>query len=264
MTVRGPGHGRSQVCVVGWASNPTNSECDYAVRMGAATPGIGRLRRFARDNGLVLACLGLFGIFMVGMVVSGWHVYNQDQTEHGGVSVTMLQYLRTGDFIEATFENWESEFLQMAMYVVLTAFLYQKGSAESKPLPEDAEAPQDADPRARHNRLRGPWPVRRGGWTLRVYEHSLSLVFFGLFFASLLLHAAGGARAYSQEQLDHGGDAVSLWSYLATSQFWFESMQNWQSEFIAVAAIVVLSIVFRQRGSAESKPVAETDAETGA
>jgi hypothetical protein len=99
---------------------------------------------------------------------------------------------------------------------------------------------------------------------LVLYEHSLAIAFFALFFASAALHAVGGARAFSQEQLEHGGVVISAWRYVTTSQFWFESMQNWQSEFVAVAAIVGLSIFLRQRGSAESKPVAEAHRATSA
>ncbi len=173
----------------------------------------------------------------------------------------MLQYLTTGHFVEATFENWESEFLQMGMYVVLTAFLYQKGSSESKPL--NKTAPQDADPREATKR-NSPWPVRRGGWPLAIYEHSLAIAFFVLFFASWALHAVGGVSAFNEEQIQHGQPAISVWRYVTTAQFWFESMQNWQSEFVAVAAIIGLSIFLRQRGSAESKPVADPDRETSA
>jgi hypothetical protein len=219
--------------------------------------------RLLRDNGLVLACLGLFGVFFVGMIVSGAATYNQEQLEHGShEQLSVLGYLTTGDFVEATFENWESEFLQMGMYVVLTAFLYQRGSSESKPI--DTSAPQDEDPRDVAPKEGTPWPVRRGGWVLVLYEHSLAIAFFVLFFASMALHAIGGVKAFNEEQLQHGQSAISVLRYLTTSQFWFESMQNWQSEFIAVAAIVGLSIFLRQRGSAESKPVAEAHRHTGA
>jgi hypothetical protein len=214
------------------------------------------------ENGLLLACLALFALFFVGMIVSGAAVYNQEQQEHGShQQVSVMQYVVTGDFVEATFENWESEFLQMGMYVVLTAFLYQKGSSESKPLREPA--PQDEDPRDVTPSRWTPWPVRQGGWVLRLYEHSLAIAFFVLFFASFALHAVGGAKAFNEEQLQHGEAVISTWRYLTTSQFWFESMQNWQSEFIAVAAIVGLSIFLRQRGSAESKPVAQPHRHTG-
>ena len=100
--------------------------------------------------------------------------------------------------------------------------------------------------------------------TLLLYEHSLAIVFFVLFFASWALHAVGGVYEFNEEQVQHGEAAISVWRYMTTSQFWFESMQNWQSEFIAVAAIIGLSIFLRQRGSAESKPVAESHRHTGA
>jgi hypothetical protein len=214
-----------------------------------------------RNNGLLLACLALFGVFFVGMVVSGTAAYNQEQQEHGShEQISVMKYLTTGDFVEATFENWESEFLQMGMYVVLTAFLYQKGSSESKPLNE--QAPQDQDPRRVAKNRWMPWPVRKGGWALTLYEHSLAIAFFALFFASLALHAVGGAKAFNEEQMQHGEAAISTWRYATTSQFWFESMQNWQSEFIAVAAIIGLSIFLRQRGSSESKAVADPHGKT--
>jgi hypothetical protein len=212
------------------------------------------MRTWLRDHGLLLANLALFGIFMVAMAVSGHRVYNSDQAEHGSSPISFARYLGTGDFVEATFENWESEFLQMGMYVVLTAFLFQRGSSESKPIGE--KSPQDEDPRDFQDRPDAPWPVRRGGWVLTLYENSLALFFFVLFLASWALHAAGGAKAYSEEELAHGGQAVSFFQYLTTSQFWFESFQNWQSEFLAVAAIVWASVYLRQRGSPESKPVA--------
>ena len=170
------------------------------------------------------------------MVVSGAATYNQEQQEHGSQEqISVFTYLTTGDFVEATFENWESEFLQMGMYVV-TAFLFQKGSSESKPINE--RAPQDQDPRGAQTNQHSPWPVRKGGVTLTLYEHSLAIAFFVLFFASWALHAVGGVKAFNEEQLQVGQAAISVWRYATSPQFWFESMQNWQSEFIAVAAIV--------------------------
>ncbi|BBZ06329.1 hypothetical protein MDOR_04980 [Mycolicibacterium doricum] len=220
-------------------------------------------RRWLPDNGLLLACLGLFAVFLVAMIFSGAAAYNQEQHDHGSQhTISVVAYLTTGHFLEATFENWESEFLQMGMYVVLTAFLYQRGSSESKPISQ--KAPQDADPRHAKITATTPWPVRRDGWTLKVYENSLAIAFFVLFFASCTLHAVGGVAAFNEEQAQHGQPAISLWRYLTTSQFWFESMQNWQSEFIAVAAIVGLSVFLRQRGSAESKPVEDPHRETSA
>jgi hypothetical protein len=219
------------------------------------------MRTWVRDHGLLLANAGLFIVFFLGMVLSGVRAYNADQVEHHQAAVSLAGYLHTGDFFEATFENWESEFLQMGMYVVLTAFLFQRGSSESKPIEEPA--PQDADPRDADKRANVPWPVRRGGIVLVLYENSLAGLFFVLFAATIALHAAGGAKAYSAQELAHGGQPVSTWQYVHTSQFWFESFQNWQSEFLAVAVIVGASVYLRQKGSGESKPVAEPHHATG-
>jgi hypothetical protein len=149
-------------------------------------------------------------------------------------------------------ENWESEFLQMGMYVMLTTFLYQKGSAESNKL-DDSREP------ARRPRPDSPWPVRRV-----FYRYSLTIAFFTLFAISIWLHAVGGARRYSEQQLAHSESPVTTLEYLSTSQFWFESFQNWQSEFLAILAMVVLSIFLRQEGSPESKPVDAPHSQTGA
>jgi uncharacterized protein DUF6766 len=220
------------------------------------------MRSWLRDHGLLLANLALFVVFIGGMALSGVRAYNAEQLEHDGTTVSLWRYLTTGEFIEATFENWESEFLQMGMYVVLTAFLFQRGSAESKPI--DEPAPQDEDPRDSQDEPDVAWPVKRGGWVLRLYENSLAVVFLLLFLGSWALHAVGGAQAYSEEEVQHGREPVGVAEYITTSRFWFESFQNWQSEFLAVAAIVWFSVYLRQRGSAESKPVAEPHSHTGA
>lgn len=217
--------------------------------------------RFIRDNSLSLALLGLFLITLGGQAVTGWKSYNQDQQDHSQPQASFGQYLGEGHFIEAVFENWESEFLQDAVYVWFTAFLIQRGSSESKD--PDKDEPVDADPRQARNDPDAPWPVRRGGVWLALYKNSLLTVFILLFALSFMLHAIGGAEEYSSEQMQHGGQAVSAIGYIATSQFWFESLQNWQSEFLALFSMVVLSIFLRQQGSPESKPVASPHHQTG-
>ena len=219
------------------------------------------MRRVLRNNGLSLAMFGLFAASLLGQVVAGERTYNQEQREHGGAAVDLAAYLRTGHFVEAVFENWESEFLQMGAYVLLTVFLFQKGSSESKD--PDEEQPQDRDARGLGSQPGAPWPVRRGGAALWVYERSLTLALFALFAGSFALHAIGGARQYGEEQLSHRQPAPSTLDFLRTSEFWFQSFQNWQSEFLSVGVLVVLSVVLRQRGSPESKPVAAAHGETG-
>jgi hypothetical protein len=216
-----------------------------------------RLRRWLRDNGLSLALLALFALSTTGQMLAGHQAYNADQREHGQPEVDLVEYVRSDHFAEATAENWESEFLQMAAFIWLTAILVQRGSAESRD--PDGREPKRSPPPP-HQR---PWPVRRGGIVRRIYEHSLGLAFALLFVASFWWHAAAGAAHYSAEQRIHGGEPVTTWSYVGTAQFWFESFQNWQSEFLAILSMTVLSIVLRQTGSPESKEVESSHGETG-
>ena len=212
------------------------------------------MRRRLRENGLSLTLLILFLVTLgAGQTVSGHLHHNEELEEHGQPPLSYSEYLRSDHFLEATMENWESEFLQMFIYVILTVFLFQKGSSESKK-PGEPE-PVDRDPRKSKNKRNAPWPVRRGGVALRLYEHSLSLAFLILFLLSFWLHAVGGAGEYNSDQAAHGRPPVTTWQYLGTSQLWFESFQNWQSEFLAIFSMVVLSIWLRERGSPESKPV---------
>ena len=220
------------------------------------------MRRFLRENGLslVLFCMFFF-TFLVGQSIVGHREYNNDQQEHGQSTIGYVEYLGSTHFLEATMENWESEFLQMFIYVVLTIFLYQKGSSESKD--PDKEEAVDRDPRESKNKKDAPWPVRKGGFVLKLYENSLSLVFLIAFLLSFFLHAVGGKGEYNQDQLLHGGQTVSVLGYMETSRFWFESLQNWQSEFLAMGAMVLLSVWLRQKGSPESKPVDTPHDHTG-
>jgi hypothetical protein len=219
------------------------------------------MRRLLRENGLSIVLVSSFLIFWAGQSLAGYREHLEEQRQHGQQGGSYLSYLESSHFWEATTENWESEFLQIFAYVFLTAFLYQKGSAESKKL--DEPNPVDRDPRAQRPRRDAPWPVRRGGLALKLYEHSLSLAFLLCFLGAIVLHALSGARDYSEEQLGHGGAPVSVLQYVGTSRFWFESFQNWQSEFLAIALVVIFSIFLRQRGSPESKPVDSPHSETG-
>jgi hypothetical protein len=222
------------------------------------------MHKIFRQNGLSIVLTVLFLLFLVGQAVAGLYEYNDEQQQHGQQTVDFISYLGTAHFMEATMENWESEFLQMFGFVLLTAFLFQKGSAESKDPDEEEEEAVDRDPRKSQHKKDAPWPVRKGGVILKLYEYSLSLVFLLLFLMSFTLHAASGAREYNESQREHGQyEEVTTFGYMRTSRFWFESMQNWQSEFLSVAAMVVLSIFLRQRGSPESKPVDTPHSETG-
>lgn len=214
-----------------------------------------------REYGLSITLLGLFFVIQVGLSLVGQRQYNHEQADHGQPTVSYLEYVRGPAFLEATMENWESEFLQMFAYVLLTAFLFQKGSAESKD-PDKQEA-VDRDPRQSRDVENAPWPVRKGGIVLKLYENSLSIALFLLFAIAFVLHAVGGAKVYSQQQTAHGEQAVTVVQYLGTAQFWFESLQNWQSEFFSIGILVLLSIFLRQKGSPESKPVDSPHSMTG-
>ncbi len=218
------------------------------------------LRRTLRENGLSLAMGALFVVSMVGQIVTGFHEYASERREHGRAAVDAVQYLTSGHFVEAVFENWESEFLQMGVFVVLTIFLRQKGSSESKPLEGKEEV--DEDPRRHVGEPGAPWPVRTGRF-VGLYSHSLLIALFGLFALSFALHVVGGRMAYNEDQLSHGQSPVTILGYLGTSRFWFESFQNWQSEFLSVGLLIALSIFLRERGSPQSKPVHAPHAETG-
>jgi hypothetical protein len=215
---------------------------------------------FLAQHSLSITMFLLFAVFIVLQSVAGHRTYNEEQRAHQESPITYGAYLTQGHFIESVFENWESEFLQLSAFVLFTVFLRQRGSPESKKL--HGREPQDMDPnRAKHGK-HVPWPVRRGGFVLRLYENSLSIVLFLIFVLSLWLHALGGVDAYNEEQVAHGNAPISAVEYVTRSQFWFESFQNWQSEFLAVGSIVLFSVWLRQRGSPESKPVDAPHTET--
>jgi hypothetical protein len=218
------------------------------------------MKGWFRCNGLSAVVLFLFFLLLFGQVGTGWHSYNQDRREQGARGLSLTEYLGSGHFAEATSENWESEFLQMAAYVLLTVFLRQKGSAESKSLSGEEEV--DRDPRLDRNKPGVPYAVRKGGWLLVVYEHSLSLVFFVLFLLAFVWHLVGGHILENDERTLEGLPPQSFAEFVSSSAFWFQSFQNWQSEFLAVGAIVILSIWLRERGSPESKPVSAPHQQT--
>lgn len=194
------------------------------------------------------------------MAFSGFSVENDGLVEHGHAAISLSDYLVSGPFLSAVFENWESEFLQMSAYVILTAFLFQRGSSESKD--PDKEEDVDEDPGAKRHNKDAPWPVRAGGIWSAIYSYSLGIALATLFVLSFALHWLHSADAANQDAVLHGETPISLWNYLFSAQLWFESFQNWQSEFLSTAVVVVLSIFLRYRGSPESKPVATPHSET--
>lgn len=216
--------------------------------------------RILKNNGLTLVLLLLFAGSIAGQWIAGWHVATEDAVRHGGAAMSLLTYTGSPEFLSSVFENWESEFLQMSAYVVLTACFIQRGSAESK----DPEAPaRDANLAAQAERDDAPAILRWGPVWRALYARSLGIALGLLFVASFVLHWTQSAKAAGQEAIEHGEVPPTLLNYLADPQLWFESFQNWQSEFLSTAVLVVLSIYLRQRESPESKGVAAPHSQTG-
>jgi len=217
------------------------------------------MKQIFRNNGLSIVFLLLFVLSLAGQWLTGFKEYNKEQSEEGKSTITLAEYSHSGHFIQTTFENWESEFLQMALFVVLTISLRQKGSSESKKLEGSDEVDREPNP----GKKDAPWPVRKGGWVLSIYKNSLSLALLILFLLSFFLHFYGSLKNENQQLSDKGLPVKTAIDYIADSRFWFESFQNWQSEFLSVFAIIALSIYLRQKGSPQSKPVDAPHDETG-
>lgn len=217
------------------------------------------MKNWIRNNGLSLAFILLFLLAFAGQIVTGFKEYNKERIQDGQSSLNISSYLQSGHFIEATFENWESEFLQMALFVVMTISLRQKGSSESKKFDAAGEVDRKPSP----DRPGPPWPVRKGGVVLMIYQNSLTIALVVLFLMSFVLHLYGSFKDENEQLLAKGLPAESLGNYIGDTRFWFESFQNWQSEFLSVFAIIVLSVFLRQKGSSQSKPVDASNEETG-
>jgi hypothetical protein len=217
------------------------------------------MRQFIKNNSLSLVFLLLFFISLLGQFITGWKEHNKEREEKGSSALTIDQYIVSGHFLQSTFENWESEFLQMSLFVILTISLRQKGSSESKNL--DGKEEVDREPSAR--RKNASWPVKKGGWILALYKHSLSIALILLFLLSFVIHFYGSLKDENEQLALNGLPNEIIGHYLYSSRFWFESFQNWQSEFLSVFAIIILSVFLRQQGSPQSKPADASDSETG-
>jgi hypothetical protein len=217
------------------------------------------MKKLLKNNSLSLVFFILFLLSLGGQAVTGLKQHNQEMEEEGGQQLNMGQYFTSGHFLQSTFENWESEFLQMALFVILTMFLYQKGSSESKDPEKEEEVDREPNPRRRN----APWPVKKGGLVLSIYKHSLFYALAIIFILSFLVHWYGSLKDYNEEQILKHLPTETALQYISNSRMWFESFQNWQSEFLSVFSIVVLSIFLREKGSPQSKPVDAPDSETG-
>jgi len=219
------------------------------------------MAKLFKNNGLTIALVALFLISIVGQWIAGWHVENEELARHGRDAISLGAYTFDPEFLSSVFENWESEFLQMSTYVVLTAVLIQRGSAESR----DPDEPlRDADLDKQASNPGAPKILKAGALARWLYARSLGIALFLLFLLSFVLHWRSSAKAAADKALQHGEAPVGAIAYLADPQLWFESFQNWQSEFLSTAVLIVLSIWLRQRESPESKAVAAPHRATGA
>jgi hypothetical protein len=219
--------------------------------------------RFVRENGLSIFFLTIFVASLAGQAIAGHAQFNHDQILHHGDAISFGRYLTTSQFAADVAENWQSEYLQFTLYILTTVWLLQRGSPESKPL-DSAGPGSDAEQKiGRHADHRSPRWSRTGGWRTGLYSNSLVVVMTTIWLLSWLAQSIAGVSAYNAEQLDHQAATLSWFGYLGSSDFWDRTLQNWQSEFLAVGSMAVLSVYLRQRGSPESKPVGSGHETTG-
>ncbi|MGI8610852.1 MAG: DUF6766 family protein [Sphingomicrobium sp.] len=218
------------------------------------------MTKLFKNNGLTIVLMLLFAGSLIGHWLTGLRFENQQLLEHGEQPLGAIAFLSDPQFLATVFENWESEFLQMSAYVVLTAFLFQKGSAESADPHEPSRDGRLANARFAPN---APAPVRKGPAVRWLYAHSLGIALLILFAISFVLHWLFSARLAADEAAMHGEPAETYGQFLTSPQLWFESFQNWQSEFLSTAVLVVLSIWLRQKDSPESKAITAPNAKTG-
>jgi Domain of unknown function (DUF6766) len=223
------------------------------------------VRRFARDNGLSLFFGALFLVTVFAQSIAGRSAYNEQELDHGKQAVTWGRYVTSSAFGQALLENWQSEFLQFTFFIVATIWLVQRGSNETKPIEDiglETEEQQRLGPHA------GPmsprWARFHGGLRRSLYSNSLLIVMSVIFFLSWFGQSVTGWSEYNSEQSEHDRPTVSWTTYLTRGSFWEATLQNWQSEFLAVGTMAIFTVYLRQRGSPESKPVGAAHDETGA
>jgi membrane protein implicated in regulation of membrane protease activity len=221
------------------------------------------VKRFVGENSLTLAFGLILLLALVGQSVAGLADFNDQQLSQGQEVITYLQYLTSSDFAVDVAENWQSEFLQFFLYIYATVYLIQRGSSESKEPGETGLESDEDQLVGRFATANSPRWARRDGWRLSVYSRSLGLVMGAIFLLSWIAQSVAGRAAYNAQQLSQFEDPVSWFGYVGSPDFWSRTLQNWQSEFLAVAAMSAFSIYLRQRGSPESKPVGSPHATTG-
>jgi hypothetical protein len=221
------------------------------------------VRAFVKHNGLSLVFLVLFLAALVFQAIAGHADFNEEQDRHGDPRISFLRYLTSSEFGVAVMENWQSEYLQFTLFIVLTVWLLQRGSPESKELHRTGRESDQDQKVGEHADAGSPRWAKVGGIRRTIYENSLLLVMGAIWIATWFAQSVTGATEYNSERLDHQQDAVSWAEYLTRPDFWEKTLQNWQSEFLAVGSMAILAVYLRQRGSPESKPVGAPHDATG-
>ncbi|HEV3408090.1 MAG TPA: DUF6766 family protein [Gaiellaceae bacterium] len=221
------------------------------------------MAKFLRFNSLSLFFLAIFVVTIVAQSLAGLHDYNEEQAAHDEDEVSWTRYVRTSHFGVAVLENWQSEWLQFFLFILATVWLLQQGSPESKALNQAGLESDEEQKIGRYADRRSPGWAKVGGWRTRIYENSLFLAFAVIFLLSWFAQSVTGWTHYNNEQEAHDEATVAWSTYISRPDFWERTLQNWQSEFLAVGTMAVFSIYLRQRGSPESKPVGSAHDETG-
>jgi hypothetical protein len=221
------------------------------------------MRRVLRDNGIGLVFGALFLLMLVGQAISGQIQYNDQQVAYGSEQVSFLHYVTSSSFAVDVVENWQSEYLQFFLYIFLTVWLVQRGSGESKDIEKVGTESDEDQLVGEHARADSPKWARYQDWRGALFSRSLGLVMGTIFVLSWLAQSVAGWAAYNTEQLGNREDPVTWLGYLGEPDFWNRTLQNWQSEMLAVGSMAVLGVYLRQRGSPESKPVGAAHGDTG-
>jgi hypothetical protein len=221
------------------------------------------MRRFLRENSMSIVFLLLFLAALCGQAIAGHADFNDVAQSHGDPTISLGRYVVSSDFGSAVMENWQSEYLQFTLFILLTVWLLQRGSPESKELDKaggESDQRQKVGPYAQQN---SPGWAKVAGIRRTLYQNSLVLVMGTFWLGTWLAQSISGVAAYNAEQLDHQQSPLSWLQYIGTASFWENTLENWQSEFLAVGSMAILAVYLRQRGSPESKPVGTPHGATG-
>jgi hypothetical protein len=221
------------------------------------------VRTFVRHNGLSLAFLALFLAALVLQSIAGHADFNEDQARHGSPPMSLGRYVVSSEFATAVLENWQSEYLQFTLFILLTVWFVQRGSPESKKLGQEGRESHQEQRVGPHAEADSPRWARVNGIRRTIYENSLLIVMGAIWVGSWFAQSITGVAEYNTERLSHAQPAVSWGEYLTRPDFWEKTLQNWQSEFLAVGSMAILAVYLRQRGSPESKPVGAPHHATG-